>query len=354
MTVADPPPLLAAAWRWRPWGGAGVERRAGPLARAAAAGAERVRLLADVAWLAAGPGRVSPADYQRLRLGDERVWSGTDRRAVAGRASARRIVRSANFRRDWLGFAGDRMAWTSYLDAHGLPVQPVLAVYRQGLASPGALRTRDELRSALEDWRGGPLILRPSHGRGRLLFAGDEADWSGEVDRAIDDVGDRSGETWLLQRPTTPHRGATRDAAGRPSPVWLLTFAGERGARVARAWWRLGGRRDAGAALDLKTGEATGLFLAAAPEKRSAVPAGFAVPDWPRLKAAAVEGARLLSAFGLLAWKIAPGADGPVIEGLDAEPDLDLFQLADRRGLVDAELGVFLTERRRARRLARC
>ena len=70
------------------------------------------------------------------------------------------------------------------------------------------------------------------------------------------------------------------------------------------------------------------------------------MPDWPALKAVAAEGARLFAQFGLIGWDIAPTADGPVILGLDPAPDLDLHQLADRRGVLEPEFLAFLADRR--------
>lgn len=64
------------------------------------------------------------------------------------------------------------------------------------------------------------------------------------------------------------------------------------------------------------------------------------------VRAVAAEGARLFTQFGLIGWDIAPTLDGPVILGLDPAPDLDLHQLADRRGALEPEFLAFLAERR--------
>ena len=126
----------------------------------------------------------------------------------------------------------------------------------------------------------------------------------------------------------------------------FLTLAGDLGPRVLRAFWRLGGRDDLIASLEATSGRALELFPAAAPQRAQPAPADLAVPDWARLKATASEGARLFAQFGLLGWNVAPAAEGPVILGLDPAPDLDLWQLADRRGLMAPEFLAFLAERR--------
>jgi len=317
----------------------------------AAAGLPALRLIADIAALAAGPGRISIADYERLRLYDERFWERADRREVAGRARARRLVGAANFRADWRGLATDRIAWGAYLAAHGLPVAPMLAVYREGLAGgPGLLRTRDELRDFLTGEAGRPLVALPADGGPpRRLWARDEADAGGAIDRLIEDVADRPNLSWLVQPLLRGHPQAPCGAAGAAMPVRVLTLAGAQGAKVARAYWPLGGPREAVASLELRTGAANAVFAAASPERARAPPKGLEAPDWARLKAVAVEAARAMTAFGLISWEIAPTEEGPVIVGLDPAPDLDLFQLADRQGLLTPELGAFLAERRRRR-----
>jgi len=314
---------------------------------AEAAGSPPAHLMADFAALAFGPGRISFADYERLRLYDGVFWDGVDRREVAGHAQARRAARIANFRRDCWGLATDRLASSAYLAAHGLPTVPTLAIYRAGLAAPGAtlLRTRDELRAFLEAHAYAPLIARPSEGGpGRRLFAGDPEARVAEIDRFIDMANDAGPVSWLFQTPLEP-RADVADGR-RIAPVRLITLAAGDSAIVARAVWQFGGPDDVIASLDVRSGAAVRLSPARAPQRGEPAPEGLVVPDWPSLKAAACEGARLFAQFGLIGWDIAPTADGPVILGLDPAPELDLHQLADRRGVLDAEFMAFLGERR--------
>jgi hypothetical protein len=323
----------------------------GAVARMAdAAGVSMSRLAFDYARLAIGPGRIMPSDFEALRLYDSDLWGGVDLGTVVGAARGRRLVQVANFRRDCLVLANDRLAANAYLAAHGLPVVPTLAVYHAGVAAPGhaLLRTRDELRQFLVSHAGRPLIAQPAEaGSARLLFVDPDRDPTPQIDRLLDHVGDAPGVSWLIQPLTPPHPDITPPRGARPTPVRLLTLAGERGAKVFRAVWRLGGSEDLVASLDLKTGAVRGVAPSRAPHRSWAPPPGLAVPDWATLKAAAVEGARLFAQFGVLGWTVAPTADGPVILGVDAEPGFELCQLADRRGVLDAEFLAFLAERRR-------
>jgi hypothetical protein len=315
---------------------------------AEAAGQPPPQLMADFAALAFGPGRISFADYERLRLYDAAFWGVADRRDVAGAGLGRRIARLANFRRDCGALATDRLAVNAYLAAHGLPTPQVLAIYRAGLAAAARtlLRTQGELRQFLQAQSGAPLVAAPAEGSGsRTLFA-DAAAPDAEIERLLDAVRDAGPVSWLFQPQLAPHPDIAAMTAGAPPPVRVLTIAGEAGAAVVRAAWRLGGRDDLVASLDVRTGAVLGLAPAAAPQRGQAVPDGLCVPDWPALKAAAAEGARLFTQFGLIGWDIAPSAEGPVIVGLDPAPDLDLHQLADRRGVLDAPFLAFLADRR--------
>lgn len=336
---------LIPAMSWRQV--AGHDAMPAAFARMAeAAGAPSAHLMADFAALAFGSGHISFADYERLRLYDAGFWGAADRREVAGAAQGRRAARIANFRRDCWALATDRLASSAYLAAHGLPTVPTLAIYRAGLAAPGAslLRTRDELRQFLESRAAEPLIARPSEGGpGRRLFAG-AADPVLEIDRFIDAVGDAGPVSWLFQAPLEPHH--TVADARRITPVRLITLAWGDAATVVRAAWLLGGPDELVASLDVRSGVAVRVSPAQAPQRGESAPADLRVPDWPALKAVATEGARLFAQFGLLGWDIAPSADGPVVLGLDPAPDLDLHQLADRRGMLDGEFLAFLAERR--------
>jgi hypothetical protein len=324
---------------------AGVEGPLGRLARMAeAAGVPLSRLAWDIAGLALGLGRVGLADYEDLRLYDPALWHGADRREVVGAGRARRIARQANFRRDCLALANDRLASSAYLAAHGLPTAPILAIYRAGLAAPGAelLRSRDELRLFLEGHVGQPLVVQPAQGAGaRVLFDHSGRDPASEIDALLAQAADAPGVSWLIQ----PRLGF-RDGGGLTT-VRVLTLAGERGAKVFRALWRLGGRDDLVASLDLRTGAALTLASARAPHRAQPAPPDLVVPGWTALKATATESARLFAQFGLLGWDIAPGEAGPTILGVDPAPDLAAHQLADRRGALEPEFRVFLAERRR-------
>src|SRR5215472_15821330 len=141
--VLQPPTVIRSAPVPRP---AEDEGLMAALARMAdLAGAPPTRLMADMAALSLGPGRIAFSDYERLRLYDADFWGQADRRQVAGARRARELALRANFRHDWFGLASNRIALATYLAAHGLPVPKIEAIFAPGLATPGplVLRSRD-------------------------------------------------------------------------------------------------------------------------------------------------------------------------------------------------------------------
>jgi hypothetical protein len=329
--------------------GGGDEGMMAAVARMAeAAGVPPTRLMTDFATLAIGPGRIDFSDYERLRLYDEALWGHVDRRAMVGARRGRELAMLVNFRHDCFALASDHLAADAYLSAHGLPTVPILAIYRAGLATPGGrlIRTRDELRAFLESRDGQGLIAQPvDGGRARRLFA-PGCDAAADIAALLDEVRDAGETSWLFRPHLAQHPDAVSDG-DRLAAVRLLAANSDYGPIVLRALWRLGGRDDIVASLDLETGEVRAIFPAGSPHRAQAPPPDFAVPDWPVVKATAVEGMRLMSQFGLIGWDVASTAAGPVILGLDPTPDLALHQLADRQGLLDPWFHDFVSDRRR-------
>ncbi|MGE0627290.1 MAG: sugar-transfer associated ATP-grasp domain-containing protein, partial [Hyphomicrobiaceae bacterium] len=77
---------------------------------------------------------------------------------------------------------------------------------------------------------------------------------------------------------------------------------------------------------------------------------GAHLPNWDRMKQAALEGARLMHEVGLIGWDMASTPDGPVIVEMNVTPDLGLCQLADARGMLDDTFTAFIAYQKRCER----
>jgi hypothetical protein len=75
---------------------------------------------------------------------------------------------------------------------------------------------------------------------------------------------------------------------------------------------------------------------------------GLQVPDWQKMKAVAVEGAKVLRHFGIVGWDIAATDDGPMIVEANETPDFSLVQIADRRGILCKEFNDLLARQQAA------
>ena len=81
------------------------------------------------AGLAVGPGRISFADFVRLRLFDLAFHAGAKLEAYVGQRRNRDLCVTANHRHDWFGLLANKVASLTYLAAYGFPTIKVEAIY---------------------------------------------------------------------------------------------------------------------------------------------------------------------------------------------------------------------------------
>ncbi len=331
----------------------------------------------EVAALAVGPGRISFADWVRLRLFDDAFWAGRDRASIAGAWRVNRLDRLAN-PLEWRGFRANRIAWNSFLAAHGFAVARIAAIFAPGVAAAGSslLRNREALRAFLatnQTWPlvGGPIegsagaepsVLTACHaGDGVLLAAGSvRLSLGAWIEHVCENH--PAGYLFCLAPPAHRELAGLTDA---PHVVRVTTAAHADGPRLLSAVWLVAERPGetldpwSGGALAAKLDRRTGKVVRVSRgsgldyvevEGGSGLLARLADSgglDWQRLKATAIEAARAIRSLKLISFDIAPSRDGPVIVDLTA-PDLALDQFVERRGLLDGRLRASATERRLA------
>jgi hypothetical protein len=299
-------------------------------------------------------------------------------KGFAGRRTMEQIWSTANFRIELAGLIMNKIAAGALLSAHGLPTIPVKAVYSDagGRAHPRALHDKAALLGFLRDPANYPFFGKPTDGF-QSLGAASFGHYDGTSDMMVtstgstmspeafaDDVVTHYGEGYLFQPRVSPHNRTRALCGERLSTVRVLTLGTDAGPKVLRAcekipggdniadnYWRAGnllvqldpgtgvrGPAISGKGTEMKEHEVH-------PDSGGAI-AGTAVPNWSAVREVALEGARLLSDTPLLGWDIAPVEEGAVIVEVNCTPDLMLPQLADRRGILDAELATFLARRR--------
>lgn len=340
-----------------------------------------MQIVRDFASLAFGPGKVNFNDYVRLRLFDRAYWSECDRRSVVGQRRNRDLGVEINYRHDWYGLVGDKIASIAYLSAYGLPTSKIAAIVTPRLtkAARHILRDRESLRDFLARAEVYPLFGKPVDGyqslgsialrrphpeRGELEMIDGNAI---SFDEFVADVLRHYDGGYLFEHFLTPHQDAIKLHGERLGTARILTLSDGDGARIFRASWKIPAGPNMAdnfwrsgnllAKLDLATGTIeravadTGLDMVLTnhhPDTGTAL-LGASIPCWAQLQEVALEGARLLRHIPMIGWDIAATAQGPVIVEMNEAPDLFLNQFAHARGILEPEFVAFVATQKRAR-----
>lgn len=321
--------------------------------------------------LARGPGKISFADFVRLRLFDPQFHSGSVLAAYVGQRRNRDICVNVNYRHDWYGLLSDKVAVASYLTSYGLPTIPIVAIYAPDLARNGRVLTdRRALASFLT--AGGSLFGKPVEGFQSLGSVALQKFLPAErvfettngrrlaLDDLISEIEQHYRSGYVFQPLVHPHPDVARLCGDRLPCARIVTALTESGARVIRACWKIpvgANMADnywrAGnllAQIDLDTGEVLRVCSGAGldvriheqhPDTRAGL-RGFVIPHWDGMKQLALHGARLMRHVPMIGWDIAPTEKGPIIVEMNETPDFFLVQFADRKGMLDNEFLAFM------------
>ncbi|WP_298423654.1 sugar-transfer associated ATP-grasp domain-containing protein [Rhodoblastus sp.] len=330
--------------------------------------------VASFAKLAMGPGKISFADYIRLRLFDPAMGSAADLRNYVGLRRNLEMCTLANYRRDWHGMASNKVASLHYLAAYGFPTIPIKAIYAPGMARRQAaiLSDRPDLVRFLSAPENYPLFGKPAEGfqslgsiglksvsgaDGALLKTNDETT---SVDKLADEIVANYRSGYIFQALARPHQDIVNLCGPHLATVRLITGLTEDGPTVLRGCWKIPAGGNAAdnywragnllAGLDLGTGEilraSSGAGLSH--QQHETHPdtgvrlVGFRHPEWSRMLELAREGASLMRHMPLIGWDMAYTEQGPVIVEMNEAPDFSLVQIADRRGIHDETFDRFM------------
>lgn len=347
---------------------------------AAQTSAPPMQLMREYSRLAFGPGKISFEDYIKNRLFDDTWLAGAEKADFIGARRNRDLIVEINYRHDWHGLLTNKLVSQSYLAAYGLPTIAPLAIFAPNmlLVSDRLLRTRAELRAFLLDAANYPIFGKPIEGfqsLGALALLGCDAacgelvavgDRRLTIDAALDDIEKHYSAGYLFQKMVKPHRNLISVIGERLATLRILTIATPDGPKAFRAGWKLPAAGNVAdnfwrpgnmlAGLDFETGRIERVTSGVGFEMTNvthhpdtgAALIGLAVPDWERMKATAVEGAKLLRHFGVIGWDMAPTDNGPVIVEANETPDFSLVQIADRRGVICKEFNDLIAMQHKA------
>jgi hypothetical protein len=319
----------------------------------------------EMVALGQGPGRMTPHEYFYYRLFDralprDQLWRFIGRYALSGfHAAAIDLAEAATVH--------DKAKFYARMAQSGLPIPRTLAVHAgeaRGMAAE-TLRTRAALVAFLQDAAHYPLFIKPAIGMysvgavsldalldGRIRLSTGETAHVSQVADFIEQLGEQMGQGGFLIQERLRPPAALGAAFGETLPtVRLLILLSPAGADIESAvlripsarncadnYWRpgnmLGALDQDGIVRRVVTGVgAATRELASHPDTGMPL-VGLAVPDWQRVTTLALRAAPLFPCIRTQSWDIALTGRGPLVLELNPGGDLNLHQLAYRRGAL--------------------
>ena len=349
------------------------------LARIAASGKRSYfAMLAEIASLYIGAGRLSLDEYLDLELFDNDTYKGIDKKAFVGLLAANKIWFQANYQVDLFALANNKITSSIWFAAHGLPILPTIAIFHEQVGRTHArlLRSDNELRTFLQSREHYPLFGKPIVGRQSIGSASIESYEAAHdclittdgrimsLDNFISYVKSHGATGYQFQARVSPHVAVREICGNRLATVRLLTIINNGKPEILRACWKIPAGPHAAdnfwrpgnllAQLDLKSGRVlrvirgTGLAheeISHHPDSGVRI-VGMDVPNWQEVTQLAIDGSKVIGALPLVGWDIAPVDSGAVLVEPNVTPDFRLHQIADRRGMRDTVFSSFLVQQR--------
>jgi hypothetical protein len=324
-----------------------------------------------------GVGRLSLDEYFELQLFNNAIYNGVDKKTFVGLEASRRIWFQANYRVDLFALANNKIASAIWFAVHGLPILPTIAVFHEAVGrSSSRLLTNDvELRAFLKENEHYPLFGKPIEGSRSIGSASlacyvpsndslvTTAGRLVSLDNFITFVKSHAASGYQFQSRISPHAAIREMCGDRLATVRLLTIMRRGEPEVFRACWKIPAGEHAAdnfwrpgnllAQLDIDSGRVMRVMRGTGNEREEVSHhpdtgiriLGMNVPNWREVRQLAMDGAKLLNELPLVGWDIAPIDSGAVLFEPNVTPDFQLHQIADLRGILDADLAAFLKQR---------
>lgn len=311
-----------------------------------------------------GPGSLHPNEYFYYGLYKDDL-SAKDKLRFVGKTVQDKLHFQCNDVQ-WKAVADNKHLFYAAMKGHGFPVPETIAVQSAAkVLWPGrTLHSREELIRFLRESEQFPLFAKPidgifSIGTFGITSVDAEDDKlvlaSGEqvrIEQFVDYVLGITKSGYLFQRTLAPH-AQLKDAFGTVlSTVRFLVVLSEQGAEIVSAvckipahgnmadnFWRQGNMLGA---VTPDTGELSRVVSGTGfdqkehlehPDTKRPI-RGMVLPDWEKAKALCLEAAATLPGIRTQSWDIALTEEGPAIIETNWGGDLNLHQLAHRRGIL--------------------
>jgi hypothetical protein len=328
------------------------------------AGRGVVSVLREIVALWRGPGKLSPQEYFYYRLWDPGIPLAEKRRFV-GKKAQHEMHLACNSQY-WYSAAADKILFHTIMKGASLPVPDLLAIAAAGRsvagipnlvdpASAAALLRRPELY---------PLLMKEVGGKYSLsVISADGYDERRDEVVLLDGTRQSpdalaatltSANGYLFQQRLRQDPALAAEFGPRLWSVRALVLQGASGPKIHRAvakiatgqnpadnYWRQGNMVGA-IALDSGTiwrvVSGSGARLSAGhlhPDTGKPIP-GTTIPDWERIQELIEAASPIFAGIRTQSWDIALADHGPVFLEVNFGGDLNLAQLADNTGVLDA------------------
>jgi hypothetical protein len=339
---------------------------------ALASGRSVPSLLREIITLWRGPGKLSPQEYFYYRLWDPAIQLDDKRRFVGKKAQ--HDMHLACNSQYWYATAADKILFHTIMTGAALPVPELIAITAQGRAIPGIPNLSDAgaLAALLRRPELYPLFMKEAGGKYSLAVT--SADTYDEVqDEVVLLDGTRhapetlaggmtEGGGYLVQRRLRQAPALAALFGPRLWSVRVLVLLGKAGPRIHRAvakiatgtnpadnYWRPGNMLGAisledGTIWRVVTGSGAGLSTNPRHPDTSRPVLGTKLPDWARIADLIQAAAPVFAGIHSQSWDVALTEQGPVLLEVNFGGDLNLTQLANGEGVLDAGYSEHLCE----------
>lgn len=331
-------------------------------------------MVAEIARLSFGPGKVSTEEYFDLRLYDDAL-SPQDKKTFLGMRGSKQVGLDANQNEHWFSVVSDKIVFYTLMAGYGFPTIKQKALYHPHLHMPAftMLRKAGQIVDFLKTTTDFPLFGKPCNSSLSLgtvsIDARDES--TGELilrggrrvkpEDLAHEIAIRYVGGYMFQERLEAHPDMKALMGDRIGTIRVYTTFGPRGPKVFRACWKVAAGSNRAdnfwrngnmlAAVNTESGAVTRVIRGIGPMQEEIVThpdtgatlLGTQVPCWKEALELAISTARDLPHVPLIGWDIAVTGRGPVLVEANNTPDFRLVEMCERRGAYDDELKEFLS-----------
>lgn len=348
--------------------------RALPKAKAATqdGGVSLARQFSELIRLRAGPGKLNPDDYYRMRVYRKDLSFAEKAKYISNTAFGA-IKRD----RRWGVVADDKLLTYGLLMGYGIRIPEIHALIHpvRAFGNLRTLRSGPELKEYLLNGAPYPFFSKPVQGiysqdtllvkaldpTKQALMLGDGSEVS--LEEYVRDCSERTSGH-LIQELLHPHPEIAEVCGDHLCTVRAIVMLDRDGPRIFCTLWKIAASENMAdnywrkgnmlAVLDRSDGSVIRCTTGLGPDMREVDrhPAtgkpliGFKLPDWDEAIDLVLSAARAIPGLPIQAWDIALTSKGPMALEVNVFGSVFLPQIAMQQGLLEGELAAFMEKNR--------